>query len=323
MHTFSPLLSSDQILKITRSAALASFKYVGSGDRHQADQAAVNAMREVFQKLPIKGQVVIGEGERDTAPMLYIGEKVGMWQEGQPEYDIAVDPLEGTNLCAKALGGALSVLALSEKGSLFNAPDIYMEKIACGPKAKQVIDLEANVETNLKNVSEALSKNISEMTVAILDRPRHKEIIQSVYNMGARVHLIEDGDLSASILTSWSSEKEGMSIDLMLGTGGAPEGVLSASALKCLGGGFQGRLVFQNKEQKNRASQMGITDYDRVYQIDDLVKSSVVFCATGVTSGALLEGITKKDEHIETETLYMNSLEKNIQFIKTVCVRDK
>ena len=321
MHTFSPLLS-DQILKITRSAALASFKYVGSGDRHQADQAAVNAMREVFQNLPIRGQVVIGEGERDTAPMLYIGEKVGMWQEGQPEYDIAVDPLEGTNLCAKALGGALSVLALSEKGSLFNAPDIYMEKIACGPKAKEVIDLNSSVETNLKNVSKALSKNISELTVAILDRSRHKEIIKSVYNMGARVHLIEDGDLSASILTSWSSGKEGVSIDLMLGSGGAPEGVLSASALKCLGGSFQGKLVFQDEKQKKRASQMGITDYDKIYQIDDLVKSSVVFCATGVTGGDLLKGITKKDKHIETETLYMNSLEKDMQFIKTICVEE-
>ena len=317
MHVFSPLLC-DQTLQITRSAALASFKYVGLGDRHQADQAAVNAMREVFRNTPIKGKVVIGEGERDTAPMLYIGEKVGMWQGDQPECDIAVDPLEGTNLCAKALGGALSVLALSEKGSLFNAPDIYMEKIACGPKAKEVIDLKSSVEVNLKKISEALNKKISEMTVAILDRPRHKKVIQSVYDMGARVHLMEDGDLSASILTSWSSERESMSIDLMLGTGGAPEGVLSASALKCLGGGFQGRLVFQNEEQKKRASQMGITDYDKVYEIEDLVKSSVIFCATGVTSGALLKGVTQKGKCMETESLYMNSSESNIQFIKTI-----
>ncbi len=295
------------ILQVTHSAAVASFEYVGLGDRNAADQAAVSAMRRAFQKLPIRAQVVIGEGERDDAPMLYIGEKVGMWKEGQSEWDIAVDPLEGTNLCAKALGGALSVLALSEKGSLFNSPDVYMEKIACGPAAKGKVDLNCSAEDNLKAVSKALNKDISDVVVAVLDRPRHKKLIQSIYAAGARIYLIEDGDLSASILTSWNEDKESVSVDLMMGTGGAPEGVLSASALKCLNGDFQGRLVFQNEEEKKRASKMGIRDFDKVYQMDELVKSSVVFCATGVTSGPLVRGVVKKDKEVKTESLYMCS----------------
>ena len=295
------------ILQVTHSAAVASFEYVGLGDRNAADQAAVSAMREAFQKLPVRAQVVIGEGERDDAPMLYIGEKVGMWKEGQPEWDIAVDPLEGTNLCAKALGGALSVLSLSEKGSLFNSPDVYMDKIACGPAAKGKIDLNRSAEDNLKAVSKALNKDISDIVVAVLDRPRHKKLIQSVYAAGARIYLIEDGDLSASILTSWNENKESISVDLMMGTGGAPEGVLSASALKCLNGGFQGRLVFQNEEGKKRASKMGVRNFDKVYQMDELVKSSVVFCATGVTSGPLVRGVVKTNKEVKTESLYMNS----------------
>ena len=304
-HSVFPLLSA--VLQVTHSAAVASFEYVGLGDRNAADQAAVSAMRQAFQKLPIKAKVVIGEGERDNAPMLYIGEKVGMWKEGQSEWDVAVDPLEGTNLCAKALSGALAVLALSKKGSLFNAPDVYMEKIACGPAAKGTIDLNRSAEDNLKAVSKALNKDISDITVAVLDRPRHKKLIQSIYGAGARIYLIEDGDLSASILTSWNEDKESMSVDLMMGTGGAPEGVLSASALKCLNGDFQGRLVFQNEEEKKRASKMGIQDFDKVYQIDELVKSSVVFCATGVTSGPLVRGVVKTSRTVKTESLYMDS----------------
>lgn len=297
---------SSEILQVTHSAAVASFEYVGLGDRNAADQAAVHAMRQAFQELPVRAKVVIGEGERDAAPMLYIGEKVGMWKEGQPEWDIAVDPLEGTNLCAKALGGALSVLALSEKGSLFNAPDVYMEKIACGPAAKGAIDLNRSAEDNLKAVSKALGKNISDITVAVLDRPRHKQLIQSIYAAGARIYLIEDGDLSASILTSWD-ENENISVDLLMGTGGAPEGVLSASALQCLNGDFQGRLVFQNEEEKKRASKMGIQQFDKVYQMSELVKAPVVFCATGVTSGSLVKGVAKKGRTVKTESLYMNS----------------
>ena len=309
MSSFFPFL--EEILQVVHSSAVACFDHIGSGDRHLADQAAVNAMRRAFQNVPIKGTVVIGEGERDSAPMLYIGEKVGMWKEQQKEWDIAVDPLEGTNLCAKALSGALSVLALSEKGGLFNAPDVYMEKIACGPLAKGVISLEKTLEENLKSVSKALNKKLSDVMVAILDRPRHKLLIQSVYDLGARVYLIEDGDLSASILTSFQGEGATTGpVDLMLGTGGSPEGVLSASALKCLGGDFQGRLVFQNEDEKKRAVKMGIKQLDKIYTIDELVQAPVLFCATGVTSGPLLKGVVKNQGKMETESLYMSSAHK-------------
>ena len=306
-----------EILKVTCSAAVACFEYIGRGDWKTADRAAVNAMRKAFQNVPIKGRVVIGEGERDAAPMLYIGEKVGIWKEGHSEWDIAVDPLEGTNLCAKALGGALSVLALSEKGSLFYAPDIYMEKIACGPAAKGVIALDQSVEDNIKKISIALNKKVKEITVAVLNRPRHQKLIHSIYALGARVHLIEDGDLSASILTSWNERSEDVSVDLMMGTGGAPEGVLSASALKCFDGGFQGRLVFQNKEEEKRAMAMGIEQTDKIYQLEDLVKAPVIFCATGVTSGPLLKGVARTNRKIETESLYINSETKECSKIHT------
>lgn len=307
MKSFFPLLTD--ILQVTHAGAVASFDHIGSGNRELADQVAVNAMRQAFQNVPIKGKVVIGEGERDSAPMLHIGEKVGMWEKDQKEWDIAVDPLEGTNLCANAIGGAISVLALSEKGSLFNAPDIYMEKIACGPSAKGAISLSQSIEDNLKSVSKALDKNISDVTVAVLDRLRHQRLIQSIYALGARVHLITDGDLSASILTAWNGEEQGnTSVDLMIGIGGSPEGVLAASALKCLGGDFQGRLIFQNKEEKKRAMDMGVTDpINTIYKLDELVKSPVIFCATGVTSGSLLKGVMKKQGKMETESLYMSS----------------
>ena len=314
---------SKKFLQVTHSAAVASYEYVGLGDRNAADQAAVNAMRKTFQKMLIKGRVVIGEGERDSAPMLYIGEKVGAWGENHSVCDIAVDPLEGTNLCAKALRGALSVLAVSEEGSLFNAPDVYMEKIACGPKAKGTINLDQSPEENIKKVAEALNKNISDIVVAVLDRPRHKKLIQSIYGVGARIYLIEDGDLSASILTSWDSDEENIPVDLMMGSGGAPEGVLSASALKCLGGDFQGRLVFQNEEEKNRAIKIGVKKIDKIYNRDELVKKPVIFCATGVTSGALVKRVRKSDRQVETESLYLNSLTGECSKISMVTERVK
>ncbi len=298
-HSFSK-----SVLRITECAALACFDHIGSGDRETADRSAVHAMKQAFQNLAIRGTVIIGEGERDKAPMLHIGEKLGLWNDHDPALDIAVDPLEGTNLCAKALGGALTVIALSEKGGLFQAPDLYMEKIACGPKAKGKIDLSKSVAENMKVVAKALDKDLSAMTVAILNRPRHQELIQSIYNLGSRVLLIEDGDLSASILTSWKESP----VDLLLGTGGAPEGVLSASALKCLGGDFQGRLVFRNQGEKDRAVKMGVRDLDRIYKRNELVKKPVVFCATGVTRGALLDGVRKNKKQMQTETLFMDSL---------------
>ena len=323
------------LLNITRSSAIACFDYIGRGDAKGADQVAVDAMRSAFRHTPIMGEVVIGEGERDKAPMLYIGEKVGMGhvvtnnrnQDGQHaslntnniEYDIAVDPLEGTNLCAKGVEGAIAVLALAEKGGLLKAPDIYMDKVACGPLAKGLISLEKSPKENIQIVAQALGKKPSEVTVAILDRPRHKQLIHTVYEAGARVLLIEDGDLSVSLLTC--GPKGG--VDLVMGIGGAPEGVLSAVALKCLGGDFQGRLVFQNEEQKTRAKKMGINDLNKIYERDEIAKTEVFFCATGVTSGKLLKGVkkikgvSKKTQYVTTESLYMSSVSKEIHEIKT------
>ena len=304
------------ICSLTEHTAIACYPHIGSGDRKQADQHAVDAMRQVFQKMNIRGQIVIGEGERDKAPMLYIGEKTGRWGEQDPEWDIAVDPLEGTNLCAKAISGAISVLSISQKGGLFNAPDIYMEKIACGPAAKGVIDLNNSVENNLKQVAKALDKNITDITVAVLDRPRHQKLIQDIRTAGAKIQLIEDGDLSASLLTT-ELFPSSLQVDLMMGTGGAPEGVLSASALKCLGGDFQGRLIFKDEEEKQRAKKMGINDFDKVYSQTELVKKPVVFCATGVTDGSLLKGVKKLKNSWQTESLYMDSMQGQYSVIRT------
>ena len=304
---------SSLLLEITRSSATACFDYIGRGEAKEADRSAVDAMRRAFQNQPLKGQVVIGEGERDKAPMLFIGEKVGRWGDQDLECDIAVDPLEGTNFCAKGQGGALSVLSLAEKGGLLKAPDIYMEKLAGGPKAKGVIDLQKNVKENIQALSIALNKSVSEIKVVILNRPRHKKLIQSVYSAGAKVLLIEDGDLSASILTTWP----GGGVDLMMGQGGAPEGVLSASALKCLGGVFQGRLVFQNEEQKIRARNMGIKDLDKIYDRDEIAKTPVLFCATGVTNGPLLKGVQKTSSYIKTESLCMNSVNSEFNVVQS------
>ena len=322
----SALFSS--LLKVTRSSAIACFDYIGRGDSIEADRSAVSAMRRAFQQTPIKGEVVIGEGERDRAPMLYIGEKVGSKGEGET-YDIAVDPLEGTNFCAKGQEGAISVLALAEKGGLLRAPDIYMEKLACGPKAQACISLTNSPAENIQAVAQGLNKSRDEIKVAILNRPRHKALIQAVYDTGACVLLIEDGDLSASILTT---HLEG-GVDLMMGTGGAPEGVLSACALKCLGGGFQGRLVFQEEEQKNRARKMGIDNLDKIYDRDEIAKASVFFCATGVTNGPLLKGVQKTELstlpqagesakagsaiQYKTNSLYMRSADKEIHKVYT------
>ncbi len=303
MHIFpSPALLMD-IVQLTQSSAEACFSYIGSGDCNGSDQAAVNAMRTAFQNLPIKGTVVIGEGERDQAPMLYIGEKVGQWGDHHPEWDIAVDPLEGTNLCAKAQEGALSVVALAPKGGLFKAPDIYMEKIAGGSAVKGHISLNKSVEENIQSVTQALGKNVSDITVAVLNRSRHQKLIQSIKTLGARVHLIDDGDIAAAIQTCLPNSD----VDLLMGSGGSPEGVLAAAALQCLGGDLQARLIFDNVKQKNRAVQMGIHDENKIYSLQDLVRSPLVFCATGVTNGPLLQGIQKEQQQITAESLYMDS----------------
>ena len=276
-----------EFVRITEAAALASAKWMGRGDEKAADQAAVDAMRKAFDTVRIDGTVVIGEGERDEAPMLYIGEKVGMKREDSPAIDIALDPLEGTTICATGGVGAISVIACAEKGGFLHAPDTYMEKIAVGPAAKGVIDLDVSATENVRRVAEANKKSVGDMTVVILDRPRHADLIAEIRKTGARIHLIGDGDVSASVAAAWQNT----GIDMLMGIGGAPEGVISAAAMRCLGGDFQGRLKFRNQEEKDRALRMGVKDLNKKYNMDELASGHVVFCATGITDGPLLKGV--------------------------------
>ncbi len=276
-----------EFVRITEAAALACAKHMGRGDEKAADQAAVDAMRKAFDSVFIDGTVVIGEGERDEAPMLYIGEKVGQRGPGAPSIDIALDPLEGTTICASGGVGAIAVIAVAEKGNFLHAPDTYMKKIACGPRAKGLIGLDKAPEENIRIVAEALGKKISDVTVVILERPRHEELIARVRKSGARIRLIGDGDVSAGIAPCWDES----GIDLLMGTGGAPEGVIAAAGLKCLGGDFEGQLQFRNAGERERALKMGIKNPDQIFKLDDLAKGSVMFCATGVTDGPLLKGV--------------------------------
>jgi fructose-1,6-bisphosphatase II len=302
-----------EFVRITEAAALASARWMGRGDETSADQAAVDAMRKAFDAVDIEGTVVIGEGERDEAPMLYIGEKVGRRGPQSPRIDIALDPLEGTTICAEGGVGAVSVIAVAEAGQFLHAPDVYMQKIACGPKARGAVRLENSPEQNIRAVAEALDKDVSEVTVVVLNRPRHEEIIQTARRMGSRIHLIDDGDVSAGIATCW--EESG--IDLLLGTGGAPEGVITAAALKCLGGDFQGRLVFRSETERTRASAMGLTDLDRVYGLEELARGPVMFCATGVTDGPLLKGVRLFGHHrASTHSIVMRSATGTIRRIE-------
>lgn len=277
-----------EFVRITEAAALASARFMGLGNEKAADQAAVDAMRKAFDSVNIDGVVVIGEGERDEAPMLYIGEKVGRRGSDSPAIDIALDPLEGTTICATGGVGAISVIAAAERGNFLHAPDTYMEKIACGPRARGKISLAKSPEDNVKIVADVMQKKVEDVTVVILDRPRHKDLIDRVRTMGARIRLIGDGDVSAGIAPCW--EESG--IDLLLGIGGAPEGVITAAGNKCLGGDFQGRLKFRNEGERERALKMGIKDPDKIFTLDELARGSVMFCATGVTDGPLLKGVT-------------------------------
>ena len=276
-----------EFVRITEAAALASARFMGRGQEKDADQAAVDAMRRAFDRVDINGRVVIGEGERDEAPMLFIGEEVGHRADSNPEIDIALDPLEGTTICAKGGVGATSVIAAAKRGNFLHAPDTYMDKIACGPKCKGLLSLTNEPKENLEIMSKALNKPISDITVVILERTRHETLIQKVRETGARIQLIGDGDVSAGIATCW----EDSGIDLLLGTGGAPEGVITAAALKCLGGDFQGKLNFRNEDEKRRATEMGVKDLGKVYMRDELAQGDVLFCATGVTDGPLLKGV--------------------------------
>jgi len=276
-----------EFVRITEFAALACARHMGLGNEKAADQAAVDSMRRAFDLVNIDGTVVIGEGERDEAPMLYIGEKVGCKGPESPKVDIALDPLEGTTICAKGGVGAISVIAIADQGNFLHAPDTYMDKVACGPEAKGVINIDKSAIENVNQVAEVLEKSVEDMTVAILDRPRHENLITEVRKTGARIRLIGDGDVSAGIAPCWPDS----GIDLLLGIGGAPEGVITAAALKCMGGDFQGRLTFRNDKEKERALKMGVKDLERIYARDELAKGHVMFCATGVTDGPLLKGV--------------------------------
>lgn len=300
-----------EAVRVTEAAALAASKLMGRGDEKAADQAAVDAMRTSLNSLNIEGTVVIGEGERDEAPMLYIGEKVG--KGGKHKVDIALDPLEGTTLTAKAMANALAVMAWAPKGTLLNAPDTYMDKIACGPGYPAgIIDLDKSPAENVQAMAKAKGVDPSEMTVCVLDRPRHAEIIASVRSVGARVYLITDGDVAGVINTADPST----GVDLYVGQGGAPEGVLACAALKCVGGQFQGRLVFRNADEKARAKRVGITDLDRKYDLHEMVRADAIFAATGVTKGALLDGVSYKDGFVHTHTLVMNSSTRTVREVR-------
>ena len=304
-----------EFVRITEAAAIASARFMGRGDANSADQAAVNAMRKAFDRVRMDGTVVIGEGERDEAPMLYIGEKVG-WNEGDvPRVDIAVDPLEGTSICANGGVGATSVIAVAEHGHFLHAPDTYMNKIAVGPAAKSKVSLKKSPSENIKIVAECLRKPVGEVTVCILDRPRHKDLIAEVRSVGARIALIQDGDVSAAISCAWPDS----GIDILLGTGGAPEGVISAAAMKCLGGDFEGQLMWRNEEEKERGAKMGIKDFDRVYSMLELAAADVMFIATGVTTGPLLKGVSfLSDGRCSTHSIVMRSKTGTVRTIEAM-----
>lgn len=303
---------ADAMVRVTEKAAIAAEALAGRGDEKAADAAAVDAMRTAFNAVNFKGRVVIGEGERDQAPMLYIGEEVGTGTG--PEIDIALDPLEGTTLTAKAMSNALAVLAIAPRGGLLFAPDTYMDKIAVGPGYPEgLVDLDASPGENIAAMAKAKGVDVSAMTACVLDRPRHSDIIESLRSVGARVHLISDGDVAGVINTT--DPRTG--IDLYVGQGGAPEGVLAAAALKCVGGQMQGRLVFRNDDERRRAERTGITEFDKKYDLHELASGETVFCATGVTNGGLVDGVRRRRDRVETDTLVMSSADGMVRKIKS------
>lgn len=300
------------LVKVSEAAALASYPMIGRGDEKAADQVAVNAMRETLNSLDIDGTVVIGEGERDEAPMLYIGEKVGT-KKG-PQIDIALDPLEGTTITAHAGNNALAVIAFAEAGGFLHAPDVYMDKIAVGTGLPEgVVDIDASPAENLKNLAKAKKKDVSDLTACILKRPRHDELIAKVREAGSRIVLIGDGDVAGIISTSTPDS----GVDIYMGSGGAPEGVLAAAALQCIGGQMQGRLLFRNDDEKARAAKAGIKDLNRKYDKNDLAKGNVMFSATGVTNGNMVRGVRLFDGYAMTHTIFMCSKKGTVRWIET------
>jgi fructose-1,6-bisphosphatase II / sedoheptulose-1,7-bisphosphatase len=311
-HQMLERILSLEIVRVTERAAVSSARLRGRGNEKAADQAAVDAMRRELNKLPIDGTVVIGEGERDEAPMLYIGENVGT--KSGFKVDIAVDPLEGTTLCAKNMPGAIATMAMAEGGTLLNAPDVYMDKIAIGPGyPKGVVDLDAPAEENILNLARAKDVKAAEITALILDRPRHADLIAAVRKAGAAVRLITDGDVAGVI---HCAEAEQTGVDIYMGVGGAPEGVLAAAALRCIGGQMQCRLLLDSDEKRERAKKMGIADPRKKYEIADMVKGDCLFAATGVTDGSFLRGVKFRKEVIETETVVMRSVTGTVRYIR-------
>ncbi len=299
-----------ETVRVTEAAAIASARLMGRGDEKAADQAAVDAMRQALNVLDIEGTVVIGEGERDEAPMLYIGEKVGA---GGPKVDIALDPLEGTTICAKGGPNAISCIAMAPHGGFLNAPDTYMDKLAVGGGLPDgLIDITKPPVWNLERLAEAKGVPISELVVLILDRPRHQQLIADVRAAGARIRLISDGDVAGVIATS----RADTGIDIYMGSGGAPEGVLAAAALRCIGGQFQGRLLFRNDDERGRARRMGIKDLDRIYGMEDLAKGDVMFTATGVTDGTMLKGVRRVGTKLITQSIVMRSKTGTVRVIE-------
>jgi fructose-1,6-bisphosphatase II / sedoheptulose-1,7-bisphosphatase len=299
-----------EAVRVTEAAALSASRLMGRGDEKAADQAAVDAMRKALNSLAIDGTVVIGEGERDEAPMLYIGEKVGNGHG--PKIDIALDPLEGTTITAKGGANALAVIAMAEAGGFLNAPDVYMDKIGIGAGLGEVVDLDEPPASNLKNLAKAKGADVSDLVVCILDRPRHSELIAKVREAGARIMLISDGDVSGVIATP----RPESGVDIYMGSGGAPEGVLAAAALRCIGGFMQGRLIFRNDDERSRAKRFGITDFNRKYNLLELAKGDVMFAATGVTSGTMLQGVRRFAGGAITHSMVMRSKTGTVRFIE-------
>lgn len=296
-------------VRVTEAAAIASARTVGLGDERLSDQAAVEAMRYAFNRIEMKAKVVIGEGERDEAPMLFIGEELGTGSG--PDVELAIDPLEGTTICAHGMSNSISVAALAEAGGFLHAPDVYMDKIAVGPSCRGVIDIRESATWNLERVVKAKGCKFNEITVMMLNRPRHQDLMKEVRALGCRIRLIQDGDVSAAI--SVAEPRSG--IDVLMGTGGAPEGVIAAAALSCMGGEIQGRLVFRNDDEKARATRMGITDFNRVYAMEDLCRGNVMFTATGVTTGTFLRGVDFFPNGCRTHSIVMRSASGTIRYM--------
>src|SRR5215212_7643233 len=302
-----------EMVRVTEAAAIAASKLIGRGDEKAADAAAVEAMRAALNELPMDGTVVIGEGERDEAPMLYIGEKVGSAQDGGPKIDIALDPLEGTTLTANAGPNALAVLAIAESGCLLNAPDTYMQKLAIGPGYPEgTIDLARSITENVRAIAKAKGVEANEIIACVLDRPRHEDIIAELRSLGCGIQLIPDGDVAGVIAVT----DPDTTIDVYMGSGGAPEGVLAAAALRCVGGQFQGRLIFRNDDERARAGKWGVTDLDRIYKLEDLAKGDCIFAATGVTDGSLLDGVKRRRKCITTDSVVMRASTGTVRWVR-------